>query len=105
MNNYTPEEYWSVINTKTGKKIADCGKECDAKSLVDMRPGERSYIKNTNYLMGPVIDVTPPPALPTNEIVVNMDGGVGGSWKVEEPRQLKEGQLKLKESDAEVFVP
>lgn len=94
MNNYTPEEYWSVINTKTGKKIADCGKECDAKSLVDMRPGERSYIKNTNYLMGPVIDVTPPPALPTNEIVVNMDGGVGGSWREEVDPILKESDVK-----------
>ena len=48
--------------------------------------------------MGQVIDVTPPPALPTNEIVmsdgystseddivVNMDGGVGGSWKQIKP--------------------
>jgi len=42
-----------------------------------------------------------PKALPTNEIVVNMDGGVGGSWKVEEPKQLKEGQLKLPESELE----
>jgi len=106
MNKYTPDEYWSVIDTKTGKKIADCGLEKDAKSLVEMRPGERSYVKNTNILTGPVIDVTPPPALPTNEIVVNMDGGVGGSWEeIEQPLMLEEGQLRLQESDAQVFVP
>jgi len=104
MNKYMPEEYWSVIDTKTGKKIADCGNEMDAQNLSSMHPN-RTYVKNTNHLMGQVIDVEIPKALPTNEIVVNMDGGVGGSWKVEEPKQLTEGQLKLKESDAQVFVP
>jgi len=40
------------------------------------------------------VDVEIPKALPTNEIVVNMDGGVGGSWEVEELPQIKlpEGQ-------------
>lgn len=100
MNKYMPDEYWSVINTQTGKKIADCGNERDAQNLAQMHPN-RSYIKNTNHLMGQVIDVEMPKALPTNEIVVNMDGGVGGSWKVEEPKQLEEGQLKLPESELE----
>jgi hypothetical protein len=38
--------------------------------------------------MGPVVDVEIPKALPTNEIVVNMDGGVGGSWEVKELPQI-----------------
>jgi len=100
MNKYLPEEYWSVIDQRTGKKIADCGNELDAQNLAQLHP-HRTYIKNTNHLMGQVIDIEMPKALPTNEIVVNMDGGVGGSWKVEEPKKLKEGQLKLPESELE----
>jgi hypothetical protein len=105
MNKYIPDEYFSVIYKKTGKKKCDCGWEVDAMEMVSRNPGELTYVKNTNHLMGQVIDVEIPKALPTNEIVVNMDGGVGGSWEVQEPRQLEEGQLKLKESDAQVFVP
>jgi hypothetical protein len=105
MEKYTPREWFSVIYKNTGKKKCDCGWEVDAMNMVAKNPTELTYVRNDNYLMGQVIDVTPPPALPTNEIVVNMDGGVGGSWKVEEPKQLEEGQLKLKESDAQVFVP
>jgi len=101
MNKYLPDEYFSVIYKKTGKKKCDCGWEVDAMEMVARNPEELTYVKNTNHLMGQVIDVTPPPALPTNEIVVNMDGGVGGSWKVEEPKQLGESQLKLPESELE----
>jgi len=105
MDKYIPREWFSVIYKNTGKKKCDCGWEMDAINMVAKNPNELTYVRNNNHLMGQVIDVTPPPALPTNEIVVNMDGGVGGSWKVEEPKQLEKGQLKLKESDAQVFVP
>jgi len=40
-----------------------------------------------------------PKALPTNEIVVNMDGGVGRSWEVREPEKLP--QIKLPEGQQE----
>jgi hypothetical protein len=42
------------------------------------------------------VNVEIPKALTTNEIVVNMDGGVGGSWQVKELPQIKlpEGQGK-----------
>ena len=60
----------------------------------------REIVKN-KVLMDQVVDIEIPKALPTNEIVVNMDGGVGGSWEVKEPKQLKEGQLKLPESELE----
>ena len=105
MDKYIPREWFSVIYKNTGKKKCDCGWEMDAMNMVAKNPTELTYVRNDNYLMGQVIDVEVPKALPTNEIVVNMDGGVGGSWEVQEPRQLEEGQLKLKESDAQVFVP
>lgn len=82
--------------------------------MVARNPEELTYIRSTNHLMGQVIDVTPPPALPTNEIVVNMDGGVGGSW-MEVPDEEFDKMFpshpdikkikKLKQSTAEVFNP
>ena len=87
------EEYFSVLNKKTGRKILDCGEEFDALAMVAFDPQNRTYTRN-KILMSPVIDVEIPKALPTNEIVVNMDGGVGGSWEVKELSQIKlqEGQ-------------
>ena len=104
MKKYNSEDYFSVIEIKTGRKIADCGEEADALMLVAFDSKNRTITRN-KFMMGQVVDIEIPKALPTNEIVVNMDGGVGGSWKVEEPKQLEEGQLKLQQSDAEVFVP
>jgi hypothetical protein len=96
MKKYIPQEYWSVYDSM-GRKVADCGWERDAKRLSESRSG--TYRKSNHELPGPVIDVTPPPALPTNEIImadgystsedeiiVNMDGGVGGSWKQVNPK-------------------
>ena len=91
MNKYQSEEYFSVLNKKTGKKLLDCGDEQDALAMVAFDPQNRTYTRN-KILMSPVIDVEMPKALPTNEIVVNMDGGVGGSWEVSEPEKLPEGQ-------------
>ena len=90
MNKYR-DEYFSVLNKKTGKKLLDCGDEQDAFVMVSMDPENRTYTRN-KFLMGPVVDVEIPKALPTNEIVVNMDGGVGGSWEVREPEKLSQGQ-------------
>ena len=92
------EEYFSVINKKTGKKLLDCGWEQDALAMVALDPENRTYTRN-KFLMGPVVDVEIPKALPTNEIVVNMDGGVGGSWDVREPEKLP--QIKLQEGQGE----
>jgi hypothetical protein len=102
------EEYFSVLNKKTGKKLLDCGDEQDALHMVSMDPENRTYTRN-KFLMGPVVDIEIPKALPTNEVVVNMDGGVGGSWK-EIYEQFDEAfgvknQKQLNQSDAEVFVP
>jgi hypothetical protein len=92
------EEYFSVLDKRTGKKLLDCGEEMDALSMVALDPQNRTYTRN-KFLMGPVVDVEVPKSLPTNEIVVNMDGGVGGSWEVREPEELP--QIKLPESQAE----
>ena len=95
------EEYFSVLNKKTGKKLLDCGDEQDALAMVAMDPENRTYTRN-KFLMGPVVDVEIPKALPTSEIVVNMDGGVGGSWEVRESEKLP--QIKLPEGQAEPVI-
>jgi len=95
---YNSEEYFSVLDKKTGRKLLDCGEELDALAMVAMDPQNRIYTRN-QFLMGPVVDVQMPKALPTSEIVVNMDGGVGGSWEVREPQPLP--QIKLPDRQAE----
>jgi hypothetical protein len=92
MNKYR-DEYFSVIDKRTGRKILDCGDEMDALNMVAFDSQNRTYTRN-KFLMGPVVNVEIPKALTTNEIVVNMDGGVGGSWEVKELLQIKlpEGQ-------------
>ena len=82
MKRYNSEDYFSVINKNTGKKIADCAQQEDALLMVSFDPQNRIITRN-KFLMGQVVDVVMPKALPTSEIVVNMDGGVGGSWRVE----------------------
>ena len=62
------EEYFSVLNKKTGKKLLDCGDEQDALAMVSMDPENRTYTRN-KFLMGPVVDIEIPKALPTTEIV------------------------------------
>lgn len=64
------EEYFSVIDKNTGRKIVDCGQEEDAIRMLLLDPHNRIYTRN-KFLMGPVVDVETPKALPTNEIVIN----------------------------------
>ena len=77
------EEYFSVIETKTGRKIADCGEEEDALMMVSFDPQNRTITKN-KFLMGPIVDIEIPKALPTSEIV----GGVGSSYEPEFPKGM-----------------
>jgi len=95
---YNSEEYFSVLDKRTGRKLLDCGEELDALAMVAMDSQNRTYTRN-QFLMGQVVDVQIPKALPTSEIVVNMDGGVGGSWEVREPQPLP--QIKLPDRQAE----
>ena len=98
--------HYSVFDP-TGNKIADCGTLRDAVTLVGMR-GEGHYYQFKPHL-GDIIDVSFNKQLPTRDIVVNMDGGVGGSWE-EIYEQFDEAfsakkQKQLNQDDAEVFVP
>jgi len=68
MKKYNSEDYFSVIDKRTGRKIADCGDELDALSMVAFDPQNRTITRN-KFMMGPVVDIEMPKALPTNEIV------------------------------------
>jgi hypothetical protein len=103
MNKYNTEDYFSVIETKTGRKIVDCGEERDALEMVAFDPANRTYTRN-KFLMGQVIDMEMPKALPTTEIV---QGAAGSSWESSVPSGNGPGQLpqiKLPEGQEEPFV-
>jgi hypothetical protein len=74
MNKYNSEDYFSVRERRTGRKICDCGDFEDARMIMYMDAPNREIVKNKT-LMSPVIDVEMPKALPTNEIV-----DLGGKW-------------------------
>jgi hypothetical protein len=97
------EEYFSVIDKRTGRKIVDCAEYSDAMMMFAFDSHNRQITRN-KFLMGQVVDVVMPKALPTSEIVVNMDGAVGdGSWRVETTTGNGPGlpQIKLPESQQE----
>ena len=72
--------YYSVFNPR-GQKIADCGSEKDAVILLGMRNRRwEGHYYSFIPLPGNIIDISSGRQLPTKDIVVNMDGGVGGSW-------------------------
>jgi len=101
-------EYWIVTDNKTGRVIAHCGDINDAIMMVGFDPNNRSYSRH-RFIMDQVIDIksTSQKQLPTTDIIVNMNGGVGGSWKeIHEQFDNAFGVKKqLNQSDAEVFVP
>jgi len=102
MNKYNTEDYFSVIETRTGRKILDCGEETDAQAMVAFDPANRSYMRN-KFLMGQVIDIVMPKALPTNEIAINAKPYQEhqDEWMVEKINQLP--QIKLPERQQEPF--
>ena len=70
--------YYSVFDP-TGKKIADCGSIKDAVNLLRTR-GDGHYYQFNPIYETVEVQLSERPKLPTRDIVVNMDGGVGGSW-------------------------
>jgi len=96
--------YYSVFNPR-GEKIADCGIERDAVNLMHSRNKNwDGHYFQYNPLPGVIVDIGSKelPYVPvrsiTDDIVVNMDGGVGGSWKVDSVPLLEE-------DDGEIFSP
>jgi hypothetical protein len=104
MNKYNTEDYFSVRERRTGRKICDCGDFEDARMMMNLDTPNREIVKNKT-LMSPVIDVEMPKALPTTEIV---QGGVGNSWEppiatgANGPSPLP--QIKLPEGQEEPFL-
>ena len=94
------EEYFSVLDKRTGKKLLDCGAEEDALQMVAFDPQNRTYTRN-KFLMGPVVDVKMPKALPTNEIVIDTEPYKKHQeeWMVDKINQLP--QIKLPEGQGE----
>ncbi len=90
--------YYSVFNPR-GQKIADCGIERDAVNLMSMR-NCRWYGHYFTFipLPGDIVNVTSSKQLPTKDIVVNMDGGVGGSWKQVEYIEINGQKLPIQQS-------
>jgi hypothetical protein len=98
------DEYFSVIDKRTGKKLLDCGEEQDAMSMVTFDPANRTYTRN-KFLMGQVIDIEMPKALPTNEIAIDPKPYQDhrDAWMVEKINQLP--QIKLPDRQQEPFRP
>ena len=96
MNKYNTEDYFSVRERRTGKKICDCGDFEDARMMMNLDTPNREIVKNKT-LMSPVIDVEMPKALPTTNIAV--------SNTKENIRHLERlGQIKLPQGQQEPFV-
>jgi len=103
MKKYNTEDYFSVRERRTGKKICDCGDFEDARMLMYMDAPNREIVKNKT-LMSPVIDIEMPKALPTTEIV---QGSVGNSWEIPIPSSNGPGplpQIKLPDRQQEPFI-
>ena len=50
MNKYNSEDYFSVIDKRTGRKIVDCGDEMDALYMVSMDSQNRTITKNKTLM-------------------------------------------------------
>jgi hypothetical protein len=68
------DEYFTVRERRTGRKICDCGDFQDARMMMHLDSPNREIVKN-KVLMSQVVDIEVPKALPTNEIV-----DLGGKW-------------------------
>ena len=97
MNKYNTEDYFSVRERRTGRKICDCGDFEDARMMMNLDTPNREIVKNKT-LMSPVIDVEMPKALPTTNIAVSNVPENGCA-----PRRQQLGQIKLPEGQQEPF--
>lgn len=100
------EDYFSVIDKRTGKKIVDCADEQDALMMVSFDSQNRTYTRN-KFLMGPVVDVEIPKALPTTNIVESkwddpIPEGID-PWNLR-PRQPMQPVKKLPKGEGEPVI-
>ena len=98
--------YYSVFDP-TGKKIADCGSIKDAVNLIGTR-GDGHYYQFKPTYETVEVKLLERPKLPTKDIVVNMDGGVGGSWEEVEYIEVEGQKLPTQQfppNCQEPFIP
>ena len=98
--------YYSVFDP-TGKKIADCGSIKDAVNLIGTR-GDGHYYQFKPTYKTVEVKLLERPKLPTKDIVVNMDGGVGGSWEEVEYIEVEGQKLPIQQlppNCQEPFIP
>jgi len=95
MNKYNTEDYFSVLNKNTGRKIVDCGDENDALLMISFDPANRTYSRN-KFLMGPVFDIEMPKILSTTNIAVS-------NVREYAPHQEQLPQIKLPDRQQEPF--
>ena len=92
-----------IPNRPNGVPQMHVGNIKDVERLLELYPDatvEKIYLPHSPQTVDvPHVSIAPDPELPTRDIAVNMDGGVGGSWKEVEYVPA------LKENDAEVFIP
>lgn len=95
---YNSEDYFSVIDTRTGRKICDCADEIDALMMVSFDSQNRTITRN-QFLMGQVVDIEMPKALPTTNLTVS---NVKENGCTTRKKQLKDaGPIKLPEGQGE----
>ena len=102
MKRYNSEDYFSVRERRTGRKICDCGDFEDARMMMNLDTPNREIVKNKT-LMGQVVDIVIPKALPTNEIAIDPKPYQDhqDAWMVEKINQLP--QIKLPDRQQEPF--
>ena len=93
---YNSEDYFTVRERRTHKKICDCGNLEDAKMVMSLDTPNREVVKNKS-LMSPVIDIQVPKELPTTNVTVSNvkeNGCTTRKNQLEdaEPLKLPEGQ-------------
>ena len=89
-------EYWEVVDHWSGKVIANCGDERDARMLCELAPKQRVYRK-ARFIADQVIDITST----TDKQLPGQQGLPAAKIRLEDAQQ----QLELREGYAEVFVP
>ena len=97
------EEYFTVRERRTHRKICDCGDFEDARMMMHLDGPNREIVKNKT-LMSPVIDIEIPKQLPTNEITINTEPYKKHQeeWMVDKINELP--QIKLPEGQGQPVI-
>ena len=101
MKKYNSEDYFSVIEIKTGRKIVDCGEEADALAMIALDPQNRTITRN-KFMMGPVVDIEMPKALPTTNITATNTQENGCAPRKEQ--LLDAGIIRLPEGEGKPVI-